>query len=247
MSPDPRHWLTASDIDAGRPLVVVPVGAWEQHGPHLPLATDAIIAEHLCRAVAEQTHLTDVLVAPTIAVSASDEHQRFAGTLSIGTDATAAALIALVRSAWWARGVVIVNGHGGNADALGAVRAALAHTELPVSFWWPRTPDAYLPAMATDLHAGHIETSVMLHLAPELVRHDLLHVDASLPDAHDPDACDNVSALVTAMREHGVDGVSPTGVIGYPATANATDGADIWRHWVDDLTQHIAQLATTSS
>ena len=261
MSPDPRHWLTASDIDAGRPILLVPVGAWEQHGPHLPLATDAIIAEHLCRAVADRpvvteekniTDVTEIIVAPTITVSASDEHQRFAGTLSFGTEATATALVAMVRSAWWARGVVLVNGHGGNADALAVVRAAFTDTanadvENKVSLWWPRTPAVYLPAMATDLHAGHLETSVMLHLVPQLVRRDLIPTDVAPHDATHPGLHDDVSALLAALREHGVDGVSPTGVIGNPGTANATDGADIWEHWVNDLARHIAQLATSWS
>lgn len=237
MSHDPRHLPTAADINQGRSLLLVPLGAWEQHGAHLPLATDSLIAERLCLAVALQLQHLDrqIVVAPTLNVSASDEHRDFAGTLSLGTETTTAALAALVRSAWWARQIIIVNGHGGNADALQALRVALAESPVPVSLWWPRIPDAFLPAMAADLHAGHIETSVMLHLFPDLV--DM--------DRAQPGAGGTADTLVADMRRHGVAGVSANGVIGDPTTATPDDGEIIWNTWVDELAHFVTATLNT--
>src|SRR3954454_19076570 len=100
------------------PLLAVPVGSCEQHGPHLPLDTDTRIAVHLAEALGHGR--PDVVVAPAGAVGASGEHAGFPGTLSIGTAALTTVLIELIRSADHFAGVVLVNGHGGNAEAVGA-------------------------------------------------------------------------------------------------------------------------------
>ena len=98
----------------------MPLGSCEQHGPHLPLGTDTIIATALADRLAARC--PDIVVAPALAISASGEHAGFPGTLSIGTDTTAAVLVELARSADWAAGIVLVNGHGGNADAVATGR-----------------------------------------------------------------------------------------------------------------------------
>ena len=248
MHPDPRHSLTTSDIAAGSATLLIPVGAWEQHGAHLPLATDSLIAERLCLSVAEKAResVVQIVVAPTVTITASDEHRDFAGTLSLGTDNTASALTALVRSAWWARTVIIVNGHGGNADALQMTRTHLTKTHLEkmntpdstpggdtqtVLMWWPRTPVSFLPAMAADLHAGHIETSVMLHQFPDLVR----------MSAAECGATGDVDTLTAGMRAQGLRGVSDNGVIGDPTSASADDGRVIWNTWIDDLFRFVSE------
>ena len=93
----------------------------EQHGPHLPLATDAIVAAAVAREAARvlASHGAQVVVAPTAAYGASGEHEGFPGTMSIGHEALHAVLVELGRSACrWAAGVVFVNGHGGNVPTL---------------------------------------------------------------------------------------------------------------------------------
>lgn len=102
--------------------VVVPVGSFEQHGPHLPLDTDTRIA----RAVAQA--LPDVVVAPAIEYGASGEHEGFAGTISIGAEAMETVVVEYGRSAFrWTKRVLFVNGHGGNGPALAKAVALLRY------------------------------------------------------------------------------------------------------------------------
>lgn len=211
---------TSSDVDPTTPPVLaIPVGSCEQHGPHLALDTDTVIATALAEALAEQRHR--VLVAPAIAMSASGEHAGFAGTLSIGTEALITVLVELVRSADWAAGVVLVNGHGGNADALSRATRTLHSEQRRVLTWWPSTPkDA-----RADAHAGWLETSVMLHLDPSRV-----HMELAQPGDTRP-----LRDTIDQMRSHGVQAVSPNGVLGDPTPATATDGAAVMHAWVLDL------------
>ena len=151
-------------------IVLLPLGSFEQHGPHLPLDTDTIIIDAVvAQALRDSQIKTDsFMVAPTIAISASDEHAGFPGTLSTGSAALADSVVAICRSASWAQGVCIVNGHGGNTDALASISSALTYENIRHSMW-------SLPSYeGADMHAGHTETSVMLHVAPAKVQTDLI-------------------------------------------------------------------------
>lgn len=200
------------------PILLIPLGSTEQHGPHLPLSTDTLIAEELAgRAV----HHTDgLIIGPTIAIGASGEHQGFPGTLSIGTEATTAMIVELVRSADWTAGVVFVNGHGGNHAAVKDATAVLTAEGRRMLAWtptWPRRLDGG-PA---DLHAGRIETSMMLAIDPGLVRLQLAEAgpDASIDD----------------LRERGVRAISPNGVLGDPEGASGSEGERFISQFVEDL------------
>jgi len=204
------------------PIVLVPMGSTEQHGPHLPLSTDTLIAEELAeRAI----HRTDgLMVGPTLSITASGEHAAFPGTLSIGTEATTLVIVELVRSADWTAGVVLVNGHGGNHAAVKAAVAKLETEGRRVLAWspkWPRRRDGG-PA---DLHAGRIETSMMLAIDPGLVRLELAEpgADASIAD----------------LRDRGVRAVSPNGVLGDPDGASGREGERFITEFVDDLVHQI--------
>jgi creatinine amidohydrolase len=194
---------------AGRLLVAVPVGACEQHGPHLPLGTDSTVAAALCEALAAARG--DVVVAPLIGVGASGEHAGFAGTLSVGTEALAAYLTELIRSARpWARGVVVVSGHGGNVDALARVERIAAHEGDHVACFVPSIEGA-------DAHAGRTETSLVLALDAPSVRHNELVTGVTTP----------LRELAAELRRRGVAAVSPTGVLGDPTTASSLEGRDV--------------------
>jgi len=200
-----------------RAVLCIPVGSCEQHGPHLPMATDTIIAEALAGGLAARRPRT--VVGPSLSVTASGEHAAFPGTLSIGTETTSAVLVELVRSADWAAGVVLVNGHGGNRDAVDRAVALLADEGRSVLPWWPR-------AAGGDAHAGRTETSLLLALRPDLVRLDRAAAGETAP----------LSVIGGRLRAGGVRAVSPNGVLGDPAGSSAAEGASLLRILVDDLT-----------
>jgi creatinine amidohydrolase len=189
-------------------VLVVPVGATEQHGPHLPLTTDTDIAVALAQRLADA--LPDVVVvAPAVAYGSSGEHEAFAGTISIGQAATEHLLIELGRSATrtWSR-VLLVSAHGGNAEPVARATRRLQDEGRDVRAWTPPWHDA---------HAGHSETSVMLALAPG-------RVDAAAAEAG---ATAPLAQLLPVLMERGVAAVSPNGVLGDPEGAGPDAGAQL--------------------
>lgn len=157
-------------------LVVVPVGAVEQHGPHLPTWTDALIAEtvsHRAVSSAAPDCPRPLILTPTIMIGASDHHLPFSGTLSLSVQTLTALLLDLARSvaACGGRRMALVNGHGGNRGACGAAAAAAAtQYDLAVActdywnLWSPATGDPPTPG-----HAGGFETALIRAIRPDLV------------------------------------------------------------------------------
>lgn len=214
--------LTWRTVPLPPPLVLVPVGSVEQHGPHLPLDTDTTIAVAVAEQIAREVG-GDVLVAPALNYGSSGEHQSFAGTSSIGTDALRNVVIELVRSmSTWASRIVFVNGHGGNIAALSkAVFQMLA--EQHAVGWVPCATEE------VDLHAGITETSLMLHLRPELVRLERAEVGETRP----------LSEIMPLLMAGGVGAVSPNGVLGDPAGASAEIGARVLAEMTADAVHRI--------
>jgi creatinine amidohydrolase len=213
------------------PIVLLALGSWEQHGAHLPFDTDTVIIESVVDAAIRSVdpENTQFSVVPTIGVTASDEHNGFAGTLSIGTNALSDAVVSIARSASWARGICIVNGHGGNADALKLVHSALNYENIRHSIW-------SLPYYeGADMHAGHTETSLMLHLAPDTVRMDLAEVGA----------VGDSEMLIERMRAGGIKEVSSNGVVGDPTNATAAHGETMLSFYADHLTKLLLQIQTS--
>jgi mycofactocin system creatininase family protein len=213
--PEGHSWTEVA-ARRGAALLVVPVGSYEQHGPHLPLDTDTQIALALAASLGDRA---DVLVASPVAFGASGEHAGFPGTLSIGTDVLAAVLVEIVRSARRGfAGVVFVSGHGGNADAL-ARASRLSRTEGDaVLCWAPRV-------VGGDAHAGRTETALMLAINPSAVR--LESIEPGCPGA--------LASLIERLRADGVQAVSPNGVLGDPREATPAEGRGLLAALSQDL------------
>lgn len=171
-------------------VVVVPTGATEQHGPHLPVGTDTFVVEHVAReAAAAVADRVPLVVAPTLPYGSSHHHLPFGGTMSLTTETYFAVMRDLVASLIESgfRRVVIVNGHGGNHELMQLVvrDLALKHPAdlAALSYWLPAAAD--LAALRDDApsrlpgHAGAFETSLIMALRPDLVRHPLPHRDSA--------------------------------------------------------------------
>jgi creatinine amidohydrolase len=182
-SPPSRYWrdLTTTDFaaDTSSWIAVLPIAATEQHGPHLPTGVDTFIADALIERMVERMPADlPALVLPTVAVGKSDEHLGFPGTLSVDARTLLDMLEALGDSVVRAgiRKLVIVSSHGGNSEVMGIAGRTLRirHRMLVVPTSWARmgTPDGLFEdaEIAHGIHAGDVETSLMLAFRPELVR-----------------------------------------------------------------------------
>lgn len=205
-------WL---DLETGpRGVLIVPIGATEQHGPHLPLDTDTYLAGEIASRV-NAVRPTSGL-APSLAFGSSGEHADFPGTLSIGTDVLCALVVELVRdsSRHWSS-LLVVNGHGGNFEALQQAARICRHEGRAFAA-------VHLAVEGMDAHAGAAETSMMLYLDPSRVRLPLVR-QGNLSPTQD---------LMQQLRKGGVRTVSPNGVLGDPTGASADQG----QNWIDALT-----------
>ncbi|HEY0519661.1 MAG TPA: mycofactocin biosynthesis peptidyl-dipeptidase MftE [Ilumatobacteraceae bacterium] len=219
-------WTELKNLPA-RPLIAVPIGSCEQHGPHQPLDTDTRIATALAEGLAASFEPGDVLVAPALTMTSSGEHADFPGTLSIGSGLVEQLVVEIVRSADWTAGVVLVNGHGGNAQPVQRAVNKLLVEGRRVLAWWPHVRNG-------DSHAGETETSMMLAIAPTLVR-----MGNAEPGRPEP-----IVDLIEELRSNGVRAVSPNGVLGDPRSATANHGKALITRLVIDLIAAVDEWRT---
>lgn len=225
------------DRDAN--VAVLPVGSFEQHGGHLPLATDTYIASAVGQRIAEAYNL---FLLPPITLSCSHEHAAFAGSVSL----SARTLFDVVRDvaasleSSGVRRLVLVNGHGGNYVLSNIVQESNTSARRMLLFpgredWAQARQDAGCKTDAhDDMHAGELETSILLNTAPELVRESYSTADAT---------ADERPHLLTV----GVASYSPSGVIGVPSAASADKGAAILRTLVHRFRFSLEVLLEASS
>jgi mycofactocin precursor peptide peptidase len=217
----------AGAVAAGAATVILPLGATEQHGPHLPLGTDTFRAVALADRLA--AILPDALVAPALPIGCSDEHQGFAGLLSLDKETLAGVIVDCAhRMASWGVGrLMLLSAHGGNGDALDLAAARLAE-EVPglrvvVLGCATALSDAILAVAASEgiaadavgLHAGEGETSEMLALRPDLV----------LMERIVPGCRESLADLMPRLRQGGLRSVTPTGTLGDASNADGARGA----------------------
>ena len=204
-----------------RTTVLVPVGSLEQHGPHLPLDTDARIAAAVARRAADPS----MLVAPPLAYGASGEHEGFAGTLSIGHAALRAVLVELGRSAGaWASRLVFVNGHGGNLPTVAEAAVQLRAEGRDVAWSGCAVPGG-------DAHAGRTETAILLALDPSVVRLAAAEVGNTAP----------LRELMPVLTDGGVKAAAPNGVLGDPRGATAAEGEALLATLVENLRDELGR------
>ncbi|RSM38989.1 creatinine amidohydrolase [Actinoplanes sp. ATCC 53533] len=214
-------------------VAVLPVGSFEQHGSHLPLATDTIVAGAIAQSVAAAY---DLLLLPPVTIGCSHEHAGWAGTVSIRSS-TLAAIVTDVAESLRRSGVdqlVVVNGHGGNYVLSNTVQEANSESRRMALYpgredWETARQQAGLVSSGhDDMHAGEIETSLLLHLCPDLVRDGFQDADhvAERPDL-----------LVLGMR-----GYTSTGVIGSPSQATAAKGKAVLESLTDSFAGTLAVL-----
>ncbi|MBK8211672.1 MAG: mycofactocin biosynthesis peptidyl-dipeptidase MftE [Rhodospirillales bacterium] len=232
-------------IAAGMTTVILPMGATEQHGPHLPLGTDTFRAASLTEGLSGA--LPEALVAPVLPVGCSDEHTGFPGLLSLDHETLARLIVDCGRriAAWGVRRLVLLSAHGGNGEALELARTRLQEQasglEIRILTSSTALSEAFAAVAAAagispddvGLHAGEGETSEMLHLRPELVRMDRAAAGYA----------GSMSEVMPRLRAVGLRGVTPTGTLGDPRAACASRGAKYLAAEIDGYRRTLATEA----
>nr|MEE4267403.1 creatininase family protein [Candidatus Krumholzibacteria bacterium] len=229
-------------------LVLLPVGAIEQHGPHLPLDTDAYDADHLARQVAAACSDPKPLVLPLIAYGVSYHHEDFPGTLSVTNETMAKIVydVGMGVARCGATKLVIINGHGGNGPAL-AFAAQMINRDARIFTCVEsgETSDVDIDGLAetpNDVHAGEVETSTTLALRPHLVRMDKARSAVPSFSSRFLDFTNQRSVDWNAYTHR----ISPTGVLGDPTKATPEKGKLMWDLIVNNLVEFVEDLKSLS-
>jgi len=245
-------WQDFAAFDPSRTVVVLPVSAIEQHGPHLPLDVDARINRGaLDAALARVNPSTPVLVLPAQTVGKSDEHAAFPGTLSFGTETLLRMWFEIGESVsrTGLRKLVIVNSHGGQGHVARIVaqdlRVRLGMLAVVASTYAFGEPEGLFPEEEArhGIHGGAVETSLMLHLAPDSVRQ--AHCADFRPASIDQ------AARSRDLGFHGKAGIAwatqdlhASGACGDASLASAQAGSAILEHMADRLATVLDEVAS---
>jgi creatinine amidohydrolase/Fe(II)-dependent formamide hydrolase-like protein len=233
-------WVEAQKQLQEVDIALLPVGSIEQHGPHLPLDTDAYDAEYLAHQVAQACSHPKPLVLPGISYGVSYEHNQFSGTMSISNDTLTRLVYEIGMSAYRnsIKKLVIINGHGGNTPALNhAAQMINRDAKIFVCVDSGETSDVDIYSLIqtpNDVHAGEIETSTSLAVRPQLVRMNL--AKKSIPEFSSRYL--NFTSKRKVSWYAYTKNVSESGVLGDPTQASAEKGKKIWQI----MTAHLVSL-----
>lgn len=253
--PTPFYWneLNTHDfagLSAETTIAILPIASTEQHGPHLPVATDVAIAQGMLAELRSQkADDLDILVLPMQEIGKANEHIYGKGTLSFGADLLIPMWTAIGAKVAEAgiRKMVIVNSHGGNVDIMSIVARELRvrHQMAVLSTQWGRFghPDGLISEheLRYGIHGGEVETSLMLHFRPELVRMDKAQNFTSKAEDMRRD-----SKYIQPLPPHSLAWIAhdlnPNGVVGDASLGTAEKGAEICRHQVSGFVEMLYDL-----
>lgn len=252
--------LTSLEVELAKDrasLLILPVGACEQHGDGLPLGTDNIRAAHVARAVVDRLSVLDeraggdqnrTFVLPGIDYGVSPHHRFLPGTINIGPQLfidLVTSIVGQLADAGFDR-LLVITGHGGNLSALGVVQQALLATHPDFVFAYAPVSGlateatAALPRTEVSGHCGESETSQMLAIDESLVDSGHLNPGATRLDDLDPRA--RLSRTKSPSTAVTFDRYADNGVLGDPRTATAAAGEDILGEVVDRLVAYCQEL-----
>lgn len=240
-------------IDRATP-VVLPVAAVEQHGPHLPIATDRIIAEHFAGQLNERLG-SSVLILPTVAVGCSEHHMSFPGSLTLRHDTFLSVCQQYLASAH-AHGFhnfLVLNAHGGNRGIcqvlLEKFGAEHPNCQIAVASWWRLAAEELLSLNESGMggvgHACEFETSLLLSIDPDLVRTDAIapkNINSTFEWAEEDLLRTSRASLYRSMKQ-----ITRSGVWGDPTCASAAKGRKITAIVSDLLTTVVTEMAATKT
>lgn len=225
---------SADESRRGATTAVLPIGSFEQHGAHLPLATDTAVA---CLIAGRIAHDYDLFLLPPVTLSCSHEHEGFAGTVSLRASTLIAVIDDVAASLERASvdKLVLVNGHGGNHVLSNVVQQSNTIGRRMALF--PGRDDwnnarCHAGVQTTghdDMHGGELETSLLLHALPDLVQPNYVDADHDAP--HRP------HLLITGMA-----GYTESGVIGRPSAATAVKGKAVLDSLAASFADHLKAL-----
>jgi creatinine amidohydrolase len=232
-------------------VAVLPIAAIEQHGPHLPVGVDSIIAEgHVAAVKAALPADVDALFLPVQRIGKSNEHLHYPGTLTLTAETAIRAWTEIGESVARAgcRRLIIVNSHGGNMPVMDIVARELRIRcrMLAVSSAWVRLGQP--PGLTSEreqmhgIHGGDYETSLMLHFRPDLVKRELMRDYASTAEAY---AKDFARLRVTQPIGFGwmSQDLNPDGVVGEAQLATTDKGAAIAAHVTVEFVKLLRDVA----
>ncbi|WP_181274165.1 creatininase family protein [Brevibacterium oceani] len=265
--------LTSLEVEVAKErssLLILPVGATEQHGDGLPLGTDSIRADHVARAVVDRLHQTDRLheadllheadghdagdasgsafVLPSIDYGVSPHHRFLPGTVNIGPRLFVD-LVTSVASQLADAGfdkILVITGHGGNMAALGVAQQTLLGTHPDLVFAYSpvsalaTSSTAALPRTEISGHCGESETSQMLAIDERLV--DTAHLNPGATTLADLDPRSRLSRTKSPSTAVTFDRYAENGVLGDPRTATATAGEGILGEVIDTLVAYCREM-----